>query len=290
MSLQNFIPSVWSGALLRTLDNVLVYADLANRDYEGEITAFGDRVKINTISRVSIGDYARNTDLSAAEPLDSAQMELVIDKGKTFHFYIDDLDKAQANVDLMGAAMRDSAYELASAVDTEIATYVDDEIPSANTIGTESSPKTDVDGTVVGYTNAYRYLVHLGKILSANNTPVEGRWVVVPPWFHAELQLDNRFVSFATDKSRDALLNGRVGRAAGFDIRESNAVPNTSDAKYHIIAGHRIAFSVANQIMEVEAYRPELRFGDAVKGLHVYGRKVTRPSNLAMLIANPPSV
>ena len=36
---------------------------------------------------------------------------------------------------------------------------------------------------------------------------------------------------------------------------------------------------------KVEAYRPDKRFADAVKGLHVYGMKVVRPAALALLTA-----
>jgi hypothetical protein len=43
-------------------------------------------------------------------------------------------------------------------------------------------------------------------------------------------------------------------------------------------AGHPMGISFAEQILEVVAYRPEKRFGDAVKGLHVYGTKVIRPA------------
>lgn len=48
------------------------------------------------------------------------------------------------------------------------------------------------------------------------------------------------------------------------------------------LAGSSIATSFAEQILEVEAYRPQLRFGDALKGLHVYGSKVVRPTGLVV--------
>ena len=79
--------------------------------------------------------------------------------------------------------------------------------------------------------------------------------------------------------------NGLIGRAAGFDVYRSTLVPNSSSTEYKVIAGHRSAWSKAEQILETEAYRPEKRFADALKGLHVYGAKVVRPSNLAYLVA-----
>ena len=82
------------------------------------------------------------------------------------------------------------------------------------------------------------------------------------------------------------LANGEVGEAAGFSILKSNNVPNTAGAKYKIFAGHSMATTYVEQVLDVQTYKPEKRFGDAVKGLHVYGAKVVRPDNLAVLIAN----
>ena len=46
------------------------------------------------------------------------------------------------------------------------------------------------------------------------------------------------------------------------------------------LAGVNIAATYAEQISKVEAYRPEARFADALKGLHLYGAKVLRPAGL----------
>ena len=81
----------------------------------------------------------------------------------------------------------------------------------------------------------------------------------------------------------------KLGKAAGFTVLQSHNVPNTSGAKYKIIAGHQIAISYAEQINKVEAYRPEKRFADAVKGLHLYGAKLVRPGAIAVLTADKKS-
>jgi hypothetical protein len=44
-----------------------------------------------------------------------------------------------------------------------------------------------------------------------------------------------------------------------------------------MLAGYKGATTLAEQIVSVEALRLEKRFADGVKGLHVYGFKVTRP-------------
>jgi len=49
-----------------------------------------------------------------------------------------------------------------------------------------------------------------------------------------------------------------------------------------VIAGSQIAHSFAQQILETRAYQPEKRFGDALKGLHVFGSKVVKPEALVI--------
>ena len=43
------------------------------------------------------------------------------------------------------------------------------------------------------------------------------------------------------------------------------------------------AIAFAERLSEIEAYRPEKRFADAVKGLHLYGAKVVYPDELVLL-------
>jgi hypothetical protein len=71
----------------------------------------------------------------------------------------------------------------------------------------------------------------------------------------------------------------------GFDIYMSNNLsegPSHTAAipEHYIMAGSPDAITFADQIASLEAYRPELQFADAVKGLHVYGMKVVQPKAL----------
>jgi N4-gp56 family major capsid protein len=285
MSINNFIPAVWSAQLLSELQKSLVYANLCNRDYEGEISGFGDQVKINSLGAVSVGNYTKNTDIADPETLTDAQRILIIDTAKYFNFQIDDVDKAQQKPKVMGEAMKNAAYALADAADQKIAGLYTG-ISATNTLGSDTTPKVIDVAAGTGIVPAYETLVDLGTTLTEANVPKQGRWVVLPPWYVGLLQKDTRFVGAGTQKTDDVLANGFIGRAAGFDIFESNNVPNVSGAKYKVIAGYSGALSYAEQIVDVEAYRPEKRFADAVKGLHVYGAKVTRPTGLALLVCS----
>lgn len=282
MSLNNFIPTVWSGMILAALMKSHVFASplVINRDYEGEITAKGDSVKINTIGDVTVRDYTRNTNIEAPETLDDASQTLLIDQAKYFNFAIDDLDKAQQTPKVIAEATLRASYGLKDAQDTYIASLYTD-IASANFIGSDASPTS-----LTTAASAYDNLVALGVLLDESDVPSDERFVIVPPWMEGLMLKDERFVSFGTGGNTETRTNGAIGRAAGFDIFKSNNIPNVSGAKYKVVAGHRMGWSLAEQIVDVEGFRPEARFADAVKGLHVYGAKVVRPTALACLVAS----
>jgi len=286
MALDNFIPEIWSGQLLVNLKNDLVYASpqVANRNYEGEVSAFGDTVRINSIGAVSVGDYVKNVNHSAPETLNDNQQVLVIDQAKMFNFQIDDVDQAQQNPKLMSAAMREASYALANVTDLFMASLLNAAVPASNSLGTIA-----VTNDQNGWASIYENFVDLGVKLDQTNTPTAGRYAVVTPKVLGYLRKDARFASFGTEANRSLIANGMVGRIADFDILVSNQAPTVTDASQPVVlAGHNWATTYADQVAEVRAYRPELRFADAVKGLHVYGAKVIRPELLAKVVFDFP--
>ncbi len=272
MSLKNFIPTVWSALLLQTLAKSLVFGqpNIVNRDYEGEIKEKGNSVKINAIGDVTIKDYNRNEDIEDPEELNDAGQMLNITEEKYFNFGVDDVDKAQANTSVMTEAMDRAGFGLRDVADQFIAAH-HIHVPSANLLGSDSVP------IVPTATDAYDHLVDLGVLLDEANVPADGRFVTVPAWFHGLLLKDDRFVAAGTTMTDAVLRNGMVGQAAGMSVLKTNNTPSTAGTKYKVIAGHRIACSYAEQIVQVEAYRKEKGFKDGVKGLHVYGAKLVRP-------------
>lgn len=282
MSVANFIPKIWSARLLAHLDKKHVYATLVNRDYEGEIKNFGDTVKINQIGDITINDYEKGKDIADPEDLSGDQTILTIDQAKYFNFAIDDVDKSQVNPKLMDAAMQRAAYSMNDVTDKYLANLM--YLAAVNNNGTNLG--SDDSAVVPTKNDAYDYLVDLGTDLTEKDVPTEGRWVVVPAWYHGLLLKDSRFVGNGTDYNKALIEGGEVGVAAGFRVWLSNNVPNVSGAKYKIVAGTNAGASYAEQILETKAYTPEKRFADAVKGLHVYGGKVVQPKCLSVLTAS----
>lgn len=271
---KNFIPTIWSARLLANLDKSLVALQFVNRDYEGDISAYGDTVKINQLGNINIKDYD-GSDIDDPEELDSNQQVLVIDQAKYFNFAVKDIDAAQANVNLIDGSMRRAAYAMADVVDADI--FKSQAEDAGIKEGLVSAP-IEIDEK-----NAYDKLVDLGVKLDENNVPKAGRKIVLPPWYLGMLAKDPRFTKDYNILENGVVEGARVGR---FTILESNNLPVSGNAT-SIIAGHDMATSFANQITEMESYRPEKNFSDAVKGLSVWGRKVVQPDALARFVVTP---
>lgn len=280
MAVTSFIPEVWNARLLNALRADLVYTNLFNRNYEGEIRQAGDTVHINTITDISIKDYTRNTDIDNPEQLTTADQTLVVDQAKYYNFYLNDVDKAQALPGLIDAAMASASHGLAEAVDKYLAGLLAAASGTITTgLGSTSNPLT------VTAQSAYELLVDMKTAMDKANVPKMGRKVVLPPEFAGFMLKDARFAANG-GKGENRLENGAVARAAGFDIYISNNVPNTSGAKYKVIASTQESNTYAEQLVKTEAYRREKGFDDGVKGLLVYGAKIIRPAAVAVATVN----
>lgn len=344
MAITKFQPEVWSATLLSVLQKSLVYgsAEVVNRNYEGEISAYGDTVHIVSVADPTIVDYTKDTDLTI-EVLTDAEQLLTIDQSKAFAFEIDDIDMRQSRNG--GALMSEAAFRAGFGLRD-----VADKYLAAKMAGAAGKSLGVIDATTV--TNVYdALLVPASVALDEANVPAEGRWIVLSPSVYGKLQLDSRFIKY-NESGNAALHNGMVGDAAGFRILKSNnafqgnrAIASTttvSGAKtytsaagtfsqgdvglsvagtgvgaaskiasvnadgsvatgtvnstasatitdmvlsgggQYAIAGSQIATSYAEQINKVEAFRPQKRFSDALKGLHLYGGKVVHPEALVV--------
>ena len=280
MAVTSFSPEIWNARLLNALRADLVYTNLFNRNYEGEIRQAGDTVHINTITDITIKDYTRNTDIDNPEQLTTADQTLVVDQAKYYNFYLNDVDKAQAMPGLIDAAMASASHGLAESVDKYLAGLLAAASGTITTgLGSTSTPLT------VTASSAYELLVDMKTAMDKANVPKLGRKVVLPPEFEGFMLKDARFAANG-GKGENRLENGAVARAAGFDIYISNNVPNTSGAKYKVIASTQESNTYAEQLIKTEAYRREKGFDDGVKGLLVYGAKIIRPAAVAVATVN----
>ena len=275
MSIQNFRPEIWSAKLLVALRKSLVYSAFINRDYEGEISEAGDTVRITSIGRPTISTYVPNSTVITPEQVNDSQRTLVVDQSKYYAFAVDDIDARQAKGNVIPQSMNEAAYGVADVLDQYIASFYTG-IQTANQLGSitvnSATTPTDVYDKV---------LIPIRTKLKKANVPSAGRSIAVTPEMYGCLLRDSRFIKANESGGTEGLRNGVVGRAAGFDIVETNNAPNTTGSEYAILAGVNSSITFAEQVNKIEAYRPQSSFSDAVKGLVLYGAKLVRPDSLA---------
>lgn len=271
MSVQNFISTVWSENLYQALDKKYIAAANCNRDFEGEIREKGNKVRICGIENVSVSDYTKNSNMSSPETLADNYRDLVIDQAKYFNFQIDDVDRAQSSPKLMGLAMKNAASALANAADK----YIYSLYAEAGSTITDTAVTAEkiIDHLIDART----------KLFSNNVSDASGIVIEVSPAI-AGLILKAK-VNLSTDNT-DSLENGCLGSIGGCKIFVSNNITSLraeDGMSYKCIARTKRAIAFAEQLSEIDAYRPELRFADAVKGLHLYGAKVVYPEEMVVL-------
>ncbi|MGM9647522.1 MAG: phage capsid protein [Eubacteriales bacterium] len=271
MATKNFIPTVWSETLLQSLDKEYVGVMNCNRSFEGEIRNLGDSVTINSIGAINVFDYTPDTDMSAPETLaDGEAVTLNIDRAKAFCFQIDDVDRVQAKPDLMKAAMREAACALAEEADKYVYSLVD-----------QCLPENIISLGGVTAENIVDLLIQARRKLMQNNVNSNTEVVLEVPPIIAALILKAKILT-GTDNT-EALTNGYLGSFVGFDVYVSNNI-KCEDTLWYCMARTKRAIAFAEQLKSVEAFRPEKRFADAVKGLHLYGATLVYPKEMVALL------
>ena len=270
MAITNFIPTVWSENLLTALDKKYIGVANCSRDFEGDIKNKGSVVKICGVGKINVSEYTKDTDMSAPQALEDTVTELVIDQAKFFNFQIDDVEKTQCTPKLMEAAMKSAAAAVADEADKYVYSLYE---------GAASAVYHDDlnDGTLVDSILRARQILYENNVSDSTDVVLEVSPIVASVLLKEKLALGNN----------EVLDNGYLGSIAGCKIFVSNnivkATTDMGDVKYKCLMRTTRAIAFAEQLSEIEAYRPEKRFADAIKGLHLYGAKVVYPNEMVTL-------
>lgn len=274
MAITNFIPTVWSENLYQELDKKYIAVANCNRDFEGEIKEKGNTVRICGIGDVAVSEYTKNANMSAPLSLSDTARELKIDQAKYFNFQIDDIDRAQSSPKLMEVAMKNAASALANDADRYVFSLC-----------SQAGSTISCDNTTVE--NIVNLIIDARTKLFTNNVADPGDIVIEVTPEIAGMILKAK-VNLSTDNT-DVMEAGCIGAIGGCKIFVSNNVQiieGDTGHKHKCLARTKRAIAFAEQLSEIDAYRPELRFADAVKGLHLYGAKVVYPKEMVLLDLN----
>ena len=291
----NFMPELYSKKVLNFFRKASVAEAITNTDYAGEISAFGDSVKIIKEPVITVDQYERGGTVTATTLTDN-EVTLVVDTANAFKFIVDDIEASMSHVNFKEVASSSAAYALRDAFDTGVIAKLFAGVSASSPnhiLGSDSA--TDLaagtfDGTGnldIGYASGEHdpidVLSHMARLLDEQSVPEEGRWFLANPEFYEQLvQSSSKLMSVDFNAGQGSIRNGLVssGKLRGFDMYKTNNIAATSNAAGKCIAGHISSTCTAQTIINTEVVRDTASFGDIVRGLHVYGAKVLRPEAL----------
>ena len=274
MAYANFIPSLWAAGILRSLKKDLVFADGTWNKTKGKgvVGEIGESVTFTGIGSPTItsGTKAdRNNNLSGPETIEDTSLIMPINQYATFNYMVGDIDKAQAQGDILSAINDERDAKIKDLIDSYIAKKAKDH--DAKVIG--SSTQITASNVMEKLDDAIEALY---KNNVARSTPIEA---IIPPFMY--MKLKQAYQQLDTDNS-EILRNGKVGKYGNVTIKMSNNCYNDGTDDYVQVRTQRaIGYKLAK--IHVEAYRPEQKFGDAVKGFILYDAMIIRPQEMAIL-------
>ena len=290
----NFIPEVWSGKLIENFYDATVLAAISNTDYEGEIRNMGDTVNIRTQPNITIREYVKGQNLVVENP-DSPKLQLLIDKGEYFSCVEDDIDRVQSDIKLMDMWSKDASEQMKIKIDQRVLTDMLPGIGAFNkgltagqqsasfNLGTTGAPLTVTKDGAGGTTSVIDLIVDMGTVLDEANVPESDRFLVIPAKMAGIVKKSELKDASLTGDGVSPMRNGRLGMIDRFTLYVSHNL-NVSSGTTSIVAGHKMGFTFASQMTEMETLRAQSTFGNIIRGLQVYGYQVVKPEALSQAV------
>ena len=306
-----FIPTLWSGKLLAKFYQNTMLSEIANTDYEGELKNQGDTIRIRLAPTITISDYTAGQNLNYEVPTPIYQ-DMQVNKGKYFGVQVNDVLAYQSDMNLMNMFTEDAAKQLKIQIENEVFfnSFVTEGADAANygatagaisaayNLGTDTAP---IDQSTPE--NVLKAILRMSTVLDEQNVPEDGRWLILSPYDrHLLMQSSIAQAYFSGDQS-STIRTGKIGMLDRFTVYVSNLLPrgaaskalvsgltdtstggsvSQAKARRTMIAGTKAAVSFAMTVNKTEPLRNQTDFGDIVRGLAVYGRKVVKPQALVV--------
>jgi hypothetical protein len=313
-----FIPTLWSGKLLAKFYQNTMLSEVANTDYEGELKNQGDTIRIRLAPSISISDYTVGQSLSYEVPTPIYQ-DMQVNKGKYFGVQVNDVLAYQADMNLMNMFTEDAAKQLKIAIENEVFfnSFVTEgpaaanegatagQISAAYNLGTDTTP---IDQSTPE--NVLKAILRMSTVLDEQNVPEDGRWLILSPYDRHLLMQSSIAQAYFTGDQSSTIRTGKIGMLDRFSVYVSNLLPRgeagkalvaglsatstggavtNAKARRLMVAGTKHAMSFAMTVNKTEPLRNQTDFGDIVRGLAVYGRKVVKPQALVTTIVGSAS-
>lgn len=285
-----FVPEIWSDEIVASYKKNLVLANLVMKmNFRGKK---GDTIHIPAPTRGSASAKAA-TDAVTLIAASDTDVQVSINKHYEYSRLIEDIAEVQALNSMRQFYTQDAGYALAKRVDTDLVQL--GRYFNGATVGTDdyatsaSSTKAYIgsDGTTA-YNSTSSNAAALTDAairrtiqrLDDNDTPMDGRFFVIPPSSRNTLMGLARYTEQAFVGDGNAIRNGEIGNLYGIPVFVSSNADfgaGSSGADRICLMGHRDAMVLVEQmsVRSQTQYKQEY-LGTLFTADTIYGVKAVR--------------
>lgn len=294
-----FIPEIYAKKLAREVKKYTQFIERnCNREWEGDIKAFGDKVRISlpNAENVTVAITADTTDVCPVPgKVSPTQKTLEINNIATFSLKFSDVDQVQSQYNLLDGYSAIAMQKLGDLKDKQVMVALIKAVTNKdNMIGTAAAPQA------VTKDNIYDYLVD-ARVALTNAGALNGNgfysfkgnqeemeflapvYTCTPKIFG--LMLKSTQLTHPTANADQVIERGQKSMMAGFEIDQDTVlttitatdVTGLATGAQVGIAATKMAVTYANQYTKVEKLRDPDCFADIVRGLELYGFAVIHP-------------
>jgi len=184
-----------------------------------------DTLKIPRFSALPVEDVTEGTDLTKNVST-VATDDLVMNINEAIHWAVSDKSMLQDKVSLSVQLVKDGARNLAASIDNKIV----DQLILASAAAPDHIVAFGTPSVI-----AIADITNARKLLNLANVPQAERFMLVGPDQEAAMLNIDNFISAEKYGSRDALVNGEIGRVMGFTVvmSTSASILATNAMFYH---------------------------------------------------------
>lgn len=296
MSDEQLMITTFTKAYNKYIYNEMVIGQLAHTELKDKVKT-GIEVDVTMPAMVNLFDYTGG-DLSDAELTTTTTAKVKIDKGKAFHFEVNEVDKQRIDnapdlkqkVDLAKEYSSDAIKQFASAIDVA---YGNLYTRAGHYLSGSSNSSIRLDADYAKEILAYMQAEFKRGDRKGHTNWIDGQMVaIVPPEYQFYLGKleDLRYVESGHQK----MAKGYIGKLSGWEIVVSNNVASVSESDGSItyyplfgIKGKTLAGGISKNL-NMKNYMPEKNFNTRYKGYGLYGVGAPRADYLGTVKITAP--
>ena len=290
-----FIPELWSDEIIAAYKKNLVLANLVNK--MSMVGKKGDTLHIPKPTRGSATAKAANTAVTIQADTES-EVQISVDKHFEYSRMIEDIVDVQALDSMRRFYTDDAGYALAIQLDNDLFTlsksfgdgdgsdYTHSNVYYVNASSGIATYAVDTVASGDDFSDlAFRELI---KLMDDQDTPMDGRFLVIPPSARRDILGIDRYNSADFVDGR-GVNNGQIGSLYGVEIYVSSNVPvietatqntattSVNDTRGAILA-HRDTMVLAEQMnVRTQTQYKQEYLADLMTADTLYGVKELRP-------------